>query len=153
MAKRQVENTIFEETWFMDLQMQHKMLMLYFFITSDHAGLGNLNFKIINTVLDYEYEKEEVLRVLKEHLGEYKEGKYHLKKFMDFHYTEDNRSKVYQSAKKKLKNEGLLRTNGEYNDSQEKTYNSSLNSKEEIKAGLVSKNFLEKLAKEKLENA
>ena len=63
MAKRQVENTIFEETWFMDLQMQYKMLMLYFFITSDHAGLGNLNFKIIHTVLDYEYDKEEVLRV------------------------------------------------------------------------------------------
>jgi hypothetical protein len=156
MAKRQVENTIFEETWFMDLPIHYKMLMLYFFITSDHAGLGNLNFKIINTILGYDYEKKDVLGVLKEHLGEYKEGKYHLKKFMDFHYTEDNRSKVYQSAKKKLRNEGLLRrrTNDEHlRDGLQIIYDSSLNSEDEVKKGLVSKTFLEKLAREKLEDA
>lgn len=142
MAKRQVENTIFEETWFMDLKMEYKVLVLYFFITSDHAGLGNLNFKIINTILGYDYSKSKVLKVLREHLGEYKEGKYHLKKFMDFHYTEDNKSKVYQSAKKKLRNEGLLRTDDEYQG--------SLNSEQEIEAGLVSKSFLEKLSKRSL---
>ena len=142
MAKRQVENTIFEETWFMDLKMEYKVLVLYFFITSDHAGLGNLNFKIINTILGYDYSKSKVLKVLREHLGEYKEGKYHLKKFMDFHYTEDNNSKVYQSAKKKLRNEGLLRTDDEYQG--------SLNSEQEIEAGLVSKSFLEKLSKRSL---
>lgn len=142
MAKRQVENTIFEELWFMDLKMEYKVLVLYFFITSDHAGLGNLNFKIINTILGYDYSKSKVLKVLKEHLGEYKEGKYHLKKFMDFHYTEDNKSKVYQSAKKKLRNEGLLRTDDEYQG--------SLNSEQEIEAGLVSKSFLEKLSKRSL---
>lgn len=142
MAKRQVENTIFEELWFMDLKMEYKVLVLYFFITSDHAGLGNLNFKIINTILGYDYSKSKVLKVLKEHLGEYKEGKYHLKKFMDFHYTEDNKSKVYQSAKKKLRNEGLLKTDDEYQD--------SFNSEQEIEAGLVSKSFLEKLSKRSL---
>lgn len=113
MAKRQIENTIFEETWFMDLPMHYKMLVLYFFITSDHAGLGNLNFVIINTILGYEYKKDEALEVLKEHIQEYKPGKYHLIKFMDFHYTEDNKSKVYQSALKKLHNEGLRKSENE----------------------------------------
>jgi len=113
MAKRQVENTIFQETWFMELGMEYKMIILYFFITSDHAGLGNLNFVIINTILGYTYDKEEVLSVLKEHIVEYKTGKYQLKKYMDFHYTEDNRSKIYKSALKKLQNEGLLKSQEE----------------------------------------
>lgn len=113
MAKRQVENTIFEETWFMDLDMPYKMLILYFFITSDHAGLGNLNLKIINTILGYEYDKESVLVALKEHIKEYKPGKYQIIKYMGFHYTEDNRSKIYRSALKKLQNEGLLPTDEE----------------------------------------
>jgi len=113
MAKRQVENTIFQETWFMELGMEYKMIILYFFITSDHAGLGNLNFVIINTILGHTYDKEEVLSVLKEHIVEYKTGKYQLKKYMDFHYTEDNRSKIYKSALKKLQNEGLLKSQEE----------------------------------------
>ena len=139
MAKRQVENTIFEETWFMDLEMHYKVLMLYFFITSDHAGLGNLNFKIINTILGFDYNKNDVLEVLKEHLREYKPGKYHLRKFMSFHYTEDNRSKVYKSALKKLRNEGLLESDTMLSPSDE-----------EIEAGLVSRNFLKKLSEESL---
>ena len=84
MSKRQIENTIWEEVWFMDLSLEYKMLVLYFFTTSNHAGLGNLNFKIINTILGYEYDKDEVLDNLKEHLVEYKEGKYQLIKFMKF---------------------------------------------------------------------
>lgn len=108
MAKRQVENTIFEEVWFMELPLQYKMLMLYFFITSDHAGLGNLNFTIINTLLGYEFNKTEVLDVLGKHIREYKDGKYQIIKFMEFHYNDSNKSQVYKSAIKRLKNEGLV---------------------------------------------
>jgi len=108
MAKRQVENTIFEEVWFMELPLQYKMLMLYFFITSDHAGLGNLNFTIINTLLGYEFNKAEVLDVLSKHIREYKDGKYQIIKFMEFHYNDSNKSQVYKSAIKRLKNEGLV---------------------------------------------
>jgi len=107
MSKRQVENTIWEEVWFMDLEVQYKLLVLYFFTTSNHAGLGNLNFRIINTILGFEYKKEEVLKNLKEHLREYKEGKYQLRKFMKFHYTEGNNSNQYKNAIKLLKSEGL----------------------------------------------
>lgn len=114
MSKRQVENTIWEEVWFMDLQVQYKLLVLYFFTTSNHAGLGNLNFRIINTILGFEYTKEEVLKNLKEHLREYKEGKYQLRKFMKFHYTEGNNSNQYKNAIKLLKSEGLY---DDYTDS------------------------------------
>ena len=114
MSKRQVENTIWEEVWFMELPMHYKVLILYFFTTSNHAGLGNLNFTIINTILGYNYEKEDVLVQLKEHLREYKEGKYQLKKFMKFHYTEGNNSNQHKNAIKLLKTEGL------YDDYQEK---------------------------------
>ena len=107
MSKRQVENTIWEEVWFMDLEVQYKLLVLYFFTTSNHAGLGNLNLRIINTILGFEYKKEEVLKNLKEHLREYKEGKYQLRKFMKFHYTEGNNSNQYKNAIKLLKSEGL----------------------------------------------
>lgn len=114
MSKRQVENTIWEEVWFMDLEVQYKLLVLYFFTTSNHAGLGNLNFRIINTILGFEYKKEEVLKNLKEHLREYKEGKYQLRKFMKFHYTEGNNSNQYKNAIKLLKSEGLY---DDYTDS------------------------------------
>lgn len=114
MSKRQVENTIWEEVWFMDLEVQYKLLVLYFFTTSNHAGLGNLNFRIINTILGFEYTKEEVLKNLKEHLREYKEGKYQLRKFMKFHYTEGNNSNQYKNAIKLLKSEGLY---DDYTDS------------------------------------
>ena len=133
MAKRQVENTIFEETWFMNLSMEYKILVLYFFITSDHAGLGNLNFVIINSILGYTYDKDDVLVTLEEHLREYKPGKYQLIKYMDFHYTEDNKSKIYQSALKKLRNEGLYKTENEIEFEKFKTN------------GLVSDNMLKRI--------
>jgi hypothetical protein len=107
MAKKQVESTLFEEVWFMDLDLEYKMLMLYFFITCDHAGLGNLNFKMINMVLGHEYDKENVFIFLGDHIDEYKPNKYRLKKYMKFHYSEDNKSQIYKSAIKKLKREGL----------------------------------------------
>lgn len=107
MAKKQVESTLFEEVWFMDLDLEYKMLMLYFFITCDHAGLGNLNFKMINMVLGHEYDKENVFIFLGDHIDEYKSNKYRLKKYMKFHYSEDNKSQIYKSAIKKLKREGL----------------------------------------------
>ena len=138
MPKKQVESTIFEEQWFMDLEKHYKMLMLYFFITSDHAGLGRLNFKIINIYLDYNYDKGEALEVLSEHISEYKEGKYQLVKYMKYHYTEGNNSQVYRSAKKKLKNEGLLNFD---NDEDEKYYNDA------VDKGLVSGKFLKKIGK------
>ena len=113
MSKRQIENTIWEEVWFMDLSLEYKMLVLYFFTTSNHAGLGNLNFKIINTILGYEYKKDEVLENLKEHLVEYKEGKYQLIKFMKFHYTEGYNSNQHKNAIKLLRSEGLYKTENE----------------------------------------
>ena len=81
--------------------------MLYFFITCDHAGLGNLNFKMINMILGHEYDKENVFIFLGDQMEEYKPNKYRLKNYMKFHYSEDNRSKIYLSALKKLKREGL----------------------------------------------
>jgi hypothetical protein len=107
MAKKQVESTLFEEVWFMDLDLEYKMLMLYFFITCDHAGLGNLNFKRINMDLGHEYDKENVFIFLGDHIDEYKPHKYRLKKYMKYHYSEENKSQIYKSAIKKLKREGL----------------------------------------------
>lgn len=107
MAKKQVESTLFEEVWFMDLDLEYKMLMLYFFITCDHAGLGNLNFKMINMVLGHKYDKENVFLFLGDHIEEYKPNKYRLKKYMKFHYSEDNRSQVFKSAVKRLRKEGI----------------------------------------------
>ena len=104
MSKKQIESTLFEEVWFMDLDLEYKMLMLYFFITCDHAGLGNLNFKMI---LGHDYDKENVFYFLGDQMEEYKPNKYRLKNYMKFHYSEDNRSKIYLSALKKLKREGL----------------------------------------------
>ena len=49
MSKRQIENTIWEEVWFMDLSLEYKMLVLYFLKTSNHEGIGNLNFKSQNS--------------------------------------------------------------------------------------------------------
>ena len=104
MSKKQIESTLFEEVWFMDLDLEYKMLMLYFFITCDHAGLGNLNF---NMILGHDYDKENVFYFLGDQMEEYKPNKYRLKNYMKFHYSEDNRSKIYLSALKKLKREGL----------------------------------------------
>ena len=72
MSKKQIESTLFEEVWFMDLDLEYKMLMLYFFITCDHAGLGNLNFKMINMILGHDYDKENVFIFLGDQMEEYK---------------------------------------------------------------------------------
>tara|TARA_B100000965_G_scaffold369663_1_gene357196 strand:- start:768 stop:1196 length:429 start_codon:yes stop_codon:yes gene_type:complete len=138
MSKRQVENTIWEEVWFMDLDLHYKVLILYFFTTSNHAGLGNLNFKIINTVIGYDYKKDDVLLKLKEHLREYKEGKYQLIKFMKFHYTEGNNSNQFKNAVKLLRSEGLwdeMQDRVLTHDEQE-AYDKAINN------GIVSKKFL-----------
>jgi hypothetical protein len=58
-------------------------------------------------VLGHEYDKENVFIFLGDHIDEYKSNKYRLKKYMKFHYSEDNKSQIYKSAIKKLKREGL----------------------------------------------
>ena len=113
MAKRQVESKIFEEVWFMDLPIEYKALMLYFFITSSHAGIGNLNIKLINATLNYEYDKENILTFLGNHIREYKQDKYEIIGYMKFHYSDDNKSQVHKSALKERQKEGLLKTEEE----------------------------------------
>ena len=113
MAKRQVESKIFEEVWFMDLPIEYKALMLYFFITSSHAGIGNLNMKLINATLDHNYKKKDVFRLLKDHIREYKKDKYEIVGYMKFHYSDDNKSQVHKSALKERQKEGLLKTEDE----------------------------------------
>jgi hypothetical protein len=108
MAKRQVESKIFEEVWFMDLAIEYKALMLYFFITSSHAGLGNLNMKLINATLNHEYDKEHMFIFLGNQIREYKPDKYEIKGYMKFHYSDDNKSQIHKSAIKERTREGLI---------------------------------------------
>jgi len=134
MAKRFIDTNIFSDEWFMDLSPEAKLLYIYFFTNCDHAGIINVNWKLIEFQTgikqlrkSYDSLTEELRRSI---VRLPKELHFFLPRFIEFQYPGFPNSRVKQqiSAIKRLVELGIYDADGvtltkEYRNSY--VYNSS----------------------------
>lgn len=109
MAKRFIDTDLFNDSWFMDLSQQAKLLWIYLITQCDHAGIIELNKKLLNVqtgIKDFDTVKEE----LGNRLVRVKEQYYFIPKFIKYQYPDFPKStvKTQASAIKILKEFNLL---------------------------------------------
>ncbi len=111
MSKRFIDTGLFEDSWFMDLSKDGKLLWIYMITKCDHAGIIELNKKLLTVqteIKDFSRVIEELgnrLVTLDEELNIY-----FIPKFIHFQYPNFPQSKVnqQQGAIKQLEKYGLF---------------------------------------------
>lgn len=88
MAKRFLDDKLFEDEWFVDLPNKYKVLWLYLITKCDHAGIYKVSYKLMNFYIGEHLEPSEVKRILKDRIIEIENGKkWFLPKFLKFQYA------------------------------------------------------------------
>jgi len=112
MAKRFMDNSIFEKQWFRKLPVRFKIVWFYLINKCDHAGILNdldidlLSFQIGD--FNEPYILEEILEAFKGNIEQIGDNKFYLTKFCKFQYGELNPNvKVHQSVIKLLEKHNI----------------------------------------------
>ena len=93
MAKRFMDNSIFEKQWFRELPVRLKIVWFYLINKCDHAGILNGD----------NYTIDEILEALNDNIEQIGDNKFYLTKFCKFQYGELNPNvKVHKSVIKLL---------------------------------------------------
>lgn len=127
MAKRFIDTEIFNDPWFMDLSVNSKLLFFYMITNCNHAGIIDMNWKLIEFQTKIKLLTKSYNTLIKE-LGNriirLSNDYYFIPKFIDFQYPGFPKSKVRQQegAIRLLKefdlwNEEKLTLNKELNNS------------------------------------
>jgi len=136
MAKRFIDTKIFEDEWYMELDLEAKLFYIYLFVNCDHAGVIKLNKKLCQFQTGIN-NLDRVIEQLGNRLVSVKDGIYFLPKFLKYQYPNFPNSKVIQqnSALKILNDlnidyKGLLTLNGQlpnYHDNESDNVNDNGN--------------------------
>ena len=104
MAKRFMDNSIFEKQWFRELPVRLKIVWFYLINKCDHAGiLNDLDVGLLSYQIGDKYTIDEVLEAFKGNIEQIGENKFYLTKFCKFQYGELNPAvRVHQSVIKLL---------------------------------------------------
>lgn len=99
MSKRFIDTEIFNDSWFMDLSVNAKLLYIYLFTNCDHAGIIDINWKLIGfqigiKQLDKSYVS--LIKVFNNRLIYLRDNYYFIPKFITFQYPGFPKSKVRQ---------------------------------------------------------
>ncbi|MBA7522402.1 hypothetical protein ES705_14521 [subsurface metagenome] len=99
MAKRFINTEIFEDSWFMDLTVDAKLLYIYLFTNCDHAGIIDINWRLIEVKTGIK-QLANSYRTVTEQLGNrlihLKDNYFFLPKFIKFQYPGFPKSTVRQ---------------------------------------------------------
>ena len=109
MSKRFIDTELFDDSWFMALKKDAKLLWIYLITKCDHAGIIDINKKLVETqtgIKSYETVSEQ----LGNRLIHIRENYYFIPKYIEFQYPDFPRSNVrqQQSAIKILEKFGLF---------------------------------------------
>ena len=109
MSKRFIDTGLFNDSWFMDLSMSAKILWVYLITQCDHAGIIEINNKLLKTQTDIK-NFETVSKELGNRLVRLTEQYYFVPKFLKFQYPDFPKSTVKQqlSAIKRLREFNLI---------------------------------------------
>jgi len=104
MAKRFMDNSIFEKQWFRELPVRLKIVWFYLINKCDHAGiLNDLDVGLLSYQIGDNYTIDEILEAFNDNIEQIGENKFYLTKFCKFQYGELNPSvRVHQSVIKLL---------------------------------------------------
>jgi hypothetical protein len=97
MAKRFIDTGIFDDSWYMDLSKDGKILWLYFITKCDHAGILNLNIKLCKVQTGIN-DIPTVIKELGNHLVTVRQLLYFIPKYIEFQYPNFPNSNVKQQA-------------------------------------------------------
>ena len=103
MAKRFIDTGLFDDPWFMDLSIEAKILWIYMITRCDHAGIIELNQKMVKLQTDIN-SLDTVIEQLGNRIVTLSERLYFIPKFITFQYPgfPDSKAKAQESAIKIL---------------------------------------------------
>ena len=109
MAKRFMDNSIFEKQWFRELPVRLKIVWFYLINKCDHAGiLNDLDVGLLSYQIGDNYTIDEILEAFNDNIEQIGESKFYLSKFCKFQYGELNPNvKVHQSVIKILEDNDI----------------------------------------------
>ena len=109
MAKRFMDNSIFEKQWFRELPVRLKIVWFYLINKCNHAGiLNDLDVGLLSYQIGDNYTINEILEAFKGNIEQISESKFYLSKFCKFQYGELNPNvKVHQSVIKILEDNDI----------------------------------------------
>ena len=104
MAKRFMDNSIFEKQWFRELPVRLKIVWFYLINKCDHAGiLNDLDVGLLSYQIGDNYTINEILEAFNDNIEQIGDNKFYLTKFCKFQYGELNPNvKVHKSVIKLL---------------------------------------------------
>jgi len=104
MAKRFMDNTIFDKSWYRKLPVRLKIVWFYLINKCNHAGIWECDVDLLSFQIGDEYTLEEILEAFGDNLKEIGDGKIYITKFIEFQYglPLNNKVKVHQSVIKLL---------------------------------------------------
>ena len=88
MSKRFLDTSIWERQWFMDLEANEKLAMVYLFSRCDAVGVWCPNYKLANFHLGIEIDWPALIEKCNGNVEIQKSGKWWLPDFCDFQYGE-----------------------------------------------------------------
>jgi len=109
MAKRFMDNSIFEKQWFRKLPIRLKVVWFYLINKCNHAGIWECDIDLLSFQIGEEYTLKEILEAFGDNIVELGDNKYYLTKFISFQYglPLNPNVKVHQSVIKLLEKYGI----------------------------------------------
>ena len=104
MAKRFMDNTVFDRKWYRKLPVRLKIVWFYLINKCNHAGIWECDVDLLSFQIGEEYTLEEILEAFGDNLKEIGDGKIYITKFIEFQYglPLNDKVKVHQSVIKLL---------------------------------------------------
>ena len=104
MAKRFMDNTIFDKSWYRKLPVRLKIVWFYLINKCNHAGIWECDIDLLSFQICEEYTLEEILEAFGDNLQEIGDNKIYITKFISFQYglPLNPNVKVHQSVIKLL---------------------------------------------------
>ena len=104
MAKRFMDNTVFDRKWYRKLPVRLKIVWFYLINKCNHAGIWECDIDLLSFQIGDEYTLEEILEAFGDNLKEIGDGKIYITKFIEFQYglPLNEKVKVHQSVIKLL---------------------------------------------------
>ena len=86
MAKRFMDNTIFEKQWFRKLPLRLKVVWFYLINKCNHAGVWECDIDLLSFQIGEPFTLDEIMEAFGDNIVELGDNKYYLSKFIEFQY-------------------------------------------------------------------
>lgn len=112
MAKRYLESSLWDKSWFRKLHPKLKLFYYYMISKCNHAGVwADVDIELAEFQIGMPIDEAEILKELKDHIEVIKPKKWYIHKFVKFQYGELNPNVRAHASVIKILNENNLNVN------------------------------------------